>query len=505
MTPLAQIVLVVCSGLGLTAAFPTWNLHLLAWLNLAPFLVVISKVSPGRGLALGWCAGFVFFSTLLQWLIHTMTTYSTLSLPLAFLVLFGLAATLGAYVALFGWAQALLCRRLGPDGLLLAAPLWVGIEWLRGHLFTGFPWGLLGYSQYAQLPLIQIAAWTGVYGVSFLLVLVNSSLSLALLRGWQGGLKIGGPVAFLGLALALSIGAWRLSGVSVPDFPVAIVQGSIDQAVKWSPSFQRATMNIYLGLTRRAAASRPRLIVWPEAAAPYFLSREPMVTREIASLAASAEVPIVVGALEVGRRDGGLTYFNSAFLVSGSDGIVARYDKMHLVPFGEYVPLKRLLFFVEAVAAEIGDFTPGERPVVFDRAGGRFGVVICYEGIFPELFREFVRGGAEFMVNITNDAWFGRTSGPIQHLTMIPFRAVENGVAVVRAANTGVSAIIEPSGEIRERLGLFERGQMAGRIPLRQVTTFYTRYGDLFAWGCLGVGAGALGWLGVDRGRRRRC
>lgn len=501
---LVPVVLAVCSGLALTAAFPTWDFDLLAWVALTPLLAALSRVSPVQGLGLGWCAGFVFFSTLLPWLTHTMTTYSTLSLPLALLVLFGLAATLGGYVALFSWAQTLLCRRLGPDGLLLAPPLWVAIEWLRGHLFTGFPWGLLGYSQYGELRLIQIAAWTGVYGISFLLVLVNATVALAVVQGWRG-LKVGGALTLVALALTLSIGTWRLPGASPSTFPVAVAQGSIDQSVKWSPSYQRATMEIYAGLTRQAAASRPRLVVWPETAAPYFLSREPAVTAEISSLAAFTGAPILVGALEVERRPESATYFNSAFLVTASDGIGSRYDKMHLVPFGEYVPLKRLLFFVEAIAAEIGDFTPGSRPLVFDGAGHRFGVVICYEGIFPELFREFVGGGAEFMVNITNDGWFGRTSGPIQHLTMMPFRAVENNVAVVRAANTGVSAFIGPSGEIRERLGLFERGQMVGRIPLRRGVTFYTRYGDVFAWTCLGVGAALTAWAGWNRRRRREC
>ena len=499
-----QIVLAVCSGLALSGSFPNWGFHLLAWLALAPLLAVLASVPVRRGVLLGWCTGFVFFSTLLPWLIHTMTTYSTLSIPLAGLVLSALTITLGGYVALFAWAQGFLCSCLGARGLLLAAPLWVGLEWLRGHLFTGFPWGLLGYSQYAQLPLIQVAAWTGVYGVSFLLVLVNSVVALGLVRDWRS-VKVGGLLALCLLALTLGVGASRLRREAEPTFPVAVIQGSIDQAVKWSPAFQRTTMEIYDDLTRRAAPSSPALVVWPETAAPYFLRWEPGVTADLSRLARAAGAPLLVGALHLERRDGSPRYFNSAFLITAEEGIAARYDKMHLVPFGEYVPLKRLLFFVEAIAAEIGDFTPGERPLVFDRAGSRFGVVICYEGIFPELFRQFVRGGAEFMVNITNDGWFGRTSGPIQHLTMIPFRAVENDVAVVRAANTGVSAIVAPSGRIQERLGLFERGGVNGRIPLRRSATFYTRYGDLFAWGCLGAGAVALARAGWDRRRRRPC
>jgi len=499
-----QIVLAVCSGLALTASFPTWDLDLLAWVALVPVLALSLQVSPVRAFGLGWCAGFVFFSTLLAWLIHTMTTYSTLSLPLAVLVLFALALVLAGYVALFAWVQALLCGKLGADALLLAPLVWVGLEWLRGQLFTGFPWGLLGYSQYRELPLIQVAAWTGVYGVSFLVVLVNAAVALTLVTGGRG-LKRGVPPALVALALALGLGAWRLGAEAPPTFSVAIAQGSIDQAVKWNPAFQRATMETYRELTLKAHGGRPELVVWPETAAPYFLSREPAVAAELASLAGSVGASILVGALEVELRDGKPIYLNSAFLVT-TDGIAGRYDKIHLVPFGEYVPLKRLLFFVEAIAAEIGDFTPGAGPLVFDRGDGRFGVVICYEGIFPELFRKFVQSGAEFMVNITNDGWFGRTSGPIQHLTMIPFRAVENGVAVVRAANTGVSTIIEPSGRIREQLGLFERGHLVGRIPLRRGTTFYTRYGDVFAWACLGSAAGLLAWVTRQPpGRVRAC
>ena len=231
---------------------------------------------------------------------------------------------------------------------------------------------------------------------------------------------------------------------------------------------------------------------------PAYLRHEPQVLGGLVDLAAAVETPLLVGALDA-TTDGLAThYLNSAFLVT-PEGVRARYDKMHLVPFGEYVPLKRLLFFVEAIAAEIGDFTPGRDLVVFPLAGAPFGTVICYEVIFPNLFRQFVREGASFMVNITNDAWFGDSGGPLQHVAMVPLRAVENGVAVARAANTGVSALVAPSGAIVEELSLGRRGFLRGEVPLRRGGTFYTRHGDLFAYTMAAVSAMAL----LAAGRRR--
>jgi apolipoprotein N-acyltransferase len=201
------------------------------------------------------------------------------------------------------------------------------------------------------------------------------------------------------------------------------------------------------------------------------------------------------------ETDGGrVRYLNSAFFLDSS-GLRGRYDKMHLVPFGEYVPLKRLLFFVEAIAAEIGDFTPGRQVAIFPMEGSPFGTVVCYEVIFPGLFRRFVAEGASFMTNITNDAWFGDSGGPLQHLQMVPLRAVENDIAIVRAANTGVSALVLPSGRIQSVLPLGTRGTLTGDVPLRRATTFYTRFGDVFAYACAAVSAGALA-AGVAAGRR---
>lgn len=496
---LIRIGLPIACGFLLHLAYPAADWDLLAWLSLAPLLLFALDADPGRAFGVGWLAGLAFFLPLLRWLTHTMTTYSTLPLPLALLVLLGLAAYLALYWGAVAWALARLAIRFGARALWAAPVLWVAAELARAHLLTGFPWGLLGYSQYRRLALIQVAAWTGVYGVSFLVALVNAALAWALVQG-RRGLVVAAVVVAVAVGGAAALGAERLRRAPQPSFPVAIAQGSIDQAVKWEKAYQAKTLEIYRDLTTEVRG-RPRLLVWPETAVPAYVRLEPWVLGWLTELAARTETPLLVGAPDAERTDGGTRYSNSAFLMTAR-GVAARYDKIHLVPFGEYVPLKGVLFFVQAIAAEIGDFSPGREVTVFPLEAAPFGVVICYEVIFPDLFRRFVAGGARFMVNITNDGWFGRSSGPLQHLAMVPFRAVENGVAVVRAANTGVSAVTEPTGRIGPRLGLFERGVVEAAIPLREGVTFYTRFGDLFAYGCA---LGGLALLGASlRGPRRR-
>jgi apolipoprotein N-acyltransferase len=348
------------------------------------------------------------------------------------------------------------------------------------------------------LLLIQIAAWTGVYGVSALLALVNAALAWAAVeRRWQAAVTAG-AVVLVAVGGAALVGRAQLGPADAPTRSVAIVQGNIPQAVKWDAAFRAQTFEIYGQLTR-AAAPGSRLIVWPEAAVPAYLRFEPGAMTWLTDLAASVRVPLLVGAPDAepdGRR---ARYLNSAFLVEAA-GLRGRYDKMHLVPFGEYVPLKRLLFFVDAIAAEIGDFTPGREATLFQLEGTPFGTVICYEVIFPDLFRRFVAGGASFMTNITNDAWFGDSGGPLQHLQMVPLRAVENRVAIVRAANTGVSALVLPTGAIQSTLPLGTRGTLRAAVPLRQGATFYTRFGDVFALACAAVtGAAILGGLAAGR------
>jgi apolipoprotein N-acyltransferase len=418
---------------------------------------------------------------------------------LAVLVLLALAGYLALFWGGVAWALAWLRTRLGAWVLWLAPALWVAAELARAHLLSGFPWGLLGYVPSRRLLVIQIAAWTGVYGVSALLVLVNTALAwTAVERRWRAA-AAAALLSAAGVGGAVLIGRTQLASRDGPTLTVAVVQGNISQAVKWDAGFRAETFRIYGELTR-AAAPGSRLVVWPEAAVPAYLRFEPGAMRWLTELAAAVRVPLLVGAPDAEPEGRGVRYLNSAFLVE-TTGVRARYDKMHLVPFGEYVPLKRLLFFVEAIAAEIGDFTPGRQAAVLPLEGTPFGTVICYEVIFPDLFRQFVAGGASFMANITNDAWFGESGGPLQHLAMVPLRAVENRIAIVRAANTGVSAFVLPSGAIQTTLPLGARGTLRAQVPLRGGETFYTRFGDVFAYACAAVSGAALAG-GFAAGRR---
>jgi apolipoprotein N-acyltransferase len=283
---------------------------------------------------------------------------------------------------------------------------------------------------------------------------------------------------------------------------VGLLQGNIDQSVKWDRRHQADTLDIYERLARQAAAARPSLIVWPETAVPFFLRREPELGPRVRALAAETGVPMLMGSPDVGED--GLLY-NSAFLVGTDERLLGRYDKRHLVPFGEYVPLRQVFFFLDKLVTGIGDFGRGHAATVFDTGRGRFSVMICYEVIFPAEVRDFTRAGAQFLVNITNDAWFGRSGAPYQHLAMAAVRAVENGTYLVRAANTGITAIIAPSGEILRETPLFTEAAMTGTIRLRQGQTPYSRYGDVFAWGCVFcVVAGCLLLLGAPWGTGNR-
>jgi apolipoprotein N-acyltransferase len=492
----------VAAGLALALAYPNFEFTALAWTGLTPVIVIAAWRGPAAAFAWGALAGVLFFFTLLSWLNFTFSVYSAIPAPLVYVPTLALAAYCGLYVALFAAAVAYLAGRRSPFWALACAPfIWVAGEWVRGHLFGGFPWGLLGYSQYRELRVIQIAELGGVYAVSFVVVAANAALAgLFVLPGRQAlvGLVSGGVL----VVATLGFGAARLAQTAsgeVPEVKVGIMQPAIEQPLKFDPNHAAQTLGIYLELTRRAARDEPQLLVWPETAMPGALRREPGLQRLLAELVTTLGMPLLVGSIDVsdGRP---VQYRNSAFLVT-ERGIAERYDKIQLVPFGEYVPLSSLLGFVRGWAEFIADLEPGARPVVFSGPPAPFGVVICYEGIFPELVREFVKDGARFMVNMTNDAWFGRTSGPAQHLAMYPLRAVEHRTAVVRAANTGISALIAPSGRILRRLPLFERGTLTDRVPLRARTTLYTRWGDWLAWLSLAVTAGALG---AARGRGSR-
>lgn len=496
--------LAVVSGVLLALSFPRFDLGPLAFGALVPLLVVLDGVPSLQGTYLGIVTGLVCYLITIPWVVHTMGTYGGLPLPLSLILLIALSLYLALYVGVFAYGVTRLSARKGLGYLAGTAAIWVSLEYLRTFLLTGFPWNLLGYTQYRNLSVIKIASVTGVYGVSFLLVLANAGIALACLHFRQGGRQAWLPISGIGFLLMgtvlFSNGQAASAAARAGGIRVSVVQGNIDQSVKWDPTFRDRTIAIYGRLTREAGRQSD-LIIWPEAAVPFFLGDGGPSSQEVVALAREVQSYLLVGSPDR-VTDTSPRYFNSAFLISPEGKIVQKYDKMHLVPFGEYVPLKTLLFFVEKMATGIGDFSPGQAFTVFEVPRGRFGVLICFEVIFPDQVRRYVRAGAGFLVNITNDAWFGRSSAPYQHLSMATLRAVENGVYLVRAANTGISALITPTGQILKQSDLFVEAVFSEAVTPGKAGTLYTRYGDVFAWGCVFMSVGVLAPVG-RRGRRK--
>jgi apolipoprotein N-acyltransferase len=487
---LPRAVVLALAATGMALAFPRTDWEGVVWVVLAPLLVTAVSRPSRAALGWGWFFGTLFFLVLLRWLDFTFRTYSDIPWPLTWAPTLALSAYCGLYVGAVAAAVSWLARRSIAWALGASPFLWVGGEWIRGHLFGGFPWGFLGYSQYLRLPVIQIAELGGVYGVSLVIVAVNAALAGCLVLSRRSAL---GGVALAGVVLGgtLVFGIWRLGApLSSGEATVAIMQPSIEQPLKFEPGHAAKTVEIYVSLTQRAGAEHPDLIVWPETALPTVLRRDTEMLRTLGALSGAVRAPLLVGSIDA---DGATPpkLHNTAFLLT-ERGIVERYDKIHLVPFGEFVPLAGIIGFVRGWAEFIAELEPGSRASVFSGPPAPFAVVICYEGIFPELVREFVKGGARLIVNMTNDAWFGRTSGPWQHLAMYPFRAVEHRVAVVRAANTGVSAFIAPTGQIVRQVPLYERTALTERVPLRAGETVYSRFGDWLAYLALAVSGASL-------------
>jgi apolipoprotein N-acyltransferase len=503
-----RVLLALAAGLLLALAFPSADVSVLAWIAFVPLLWATVELSPGRAFRIGWLSGFAFYLATLYWVINPISGYTSAPLALAVLALLLMAAVLAAYTGAFV-AGLRLGERAGVGVVLVAPPLWVALEWLRSYFFIGFPWVALGYSQYRNHNLIQFAEVTGVYGVSALVVLFNAVIfdvlrrrtaadrrrqvwTLALLTGLMVALPVAGHQRVA--ALRRTPAAGRLT--------VGLVQGNIDQGQKWDPAFQDAALDRYESLTVDARRGGAELVVWPETAAPFYFQAEGEQRDRLLRLPAAAGVDLLFGspAFEYDGADG-LRLLNRAYLVRRDGEVAGSYDKLRLVPFGEYVPFQQVLFFVDKIVEGVGDFAAGRGPAVLALPQGRFGVLICYEGIFPDLSRALVARGADFLVNITNDAWFGNTSAPHQHLAMVTLRAIENRVPIVRVANTGVSAIVDVDGRIRWQTGLFETAVRADTVQWPGVRTVYTRVGDVFAALC-GLAVAVAAGHALRRGRR---
>ncbi len=485
-----DLLLSLLSGILLFLSFPNFDLEFLAWFALVPLFYAIDGKTRSLSFKLGFLTGIVSFLGILYWIVVAVHTYGNIPLIPSVLILFLLVGYLSLFIGAFTFLTRLLQMRLGVQTFLFTPVLWVGLEYLRSILLTGFPWANLGYSQYLNLPFIQMADITGAYGLSFVILLVNATL-FSILRQWPKKIfpyKEAIPTVILLLGF-LFYGYVRMGIVDRqiaqnPPLKVGLVQGNIDQSIKWDKDFQLETLKIYDELSLKVAGDKPDLIIWPETATPFFFQDAKEYQPLVIDIPKKTNAFLLFGSPSYKIEKGKVNHYNSAYLVSPSGEIVGKYDKIHLVPFGEYVPLQDLLFFIGSLGEGIGDFKSGKEIYAFSLPHDKFGVLICFEIIFPDLCRKFVKRGANFLVTITNDAWFGRTSAPYQHFSIATFRAVENHVFIARAANTGITGIIDPKGKIQKGGGIFKREAMNGMIRLSNRKTFYTLYGDIFAWAC---------------------
>ena len=472
------------SGLLLAAAFPRPDLFPLAWVALIPLLLVMRR----RPFAAGFTAGLVFFAVVLYWLNIVMTTYGGLPLPLSLLAYLFLLAYLAVYFGLATWLSCRLETVLKLPYLVTLAPIWVALEYLRGWLFTGFPWAIIGYSQQNFSLAIQSSDVTGVYGVSLMLVVVNCAIAGVLVAP-RSRLAWLGVVATCVISIShFGYGFWRESQPleqRAEQLRVALIQGNIDQGQKWAPENRHSSIDRYQQLSVQAMKDHPDLIIWPEAATPFFLQDQSDLATQVKELPERLNASLLLGSPSYQLLPSGeYQYFNSAFLYSSTGKKLGRSDKIHLVPFGEYVPLESILSFIDKLVVGVGDFSPGRvQPLPLN--GHTLGVLVCYEAIFPALAREYVQEGSSLLVNLTNDAWFGDSSAPYQLLAMTRFRAIENRIWIARAANTGISALISPAGRVTLSGPVFEPLQLSGSVGLGANATFYTRFGDVFAFICL--------------------
>lgn len=472
-----NLLLPIISGLCLTASFPPFSISYISFISLVPLFFSIQNKSTKDAFKQGYLAGLVHYLTLLYWIPYPITRYGNMSLYASMVPYLLLCGYLSLFPATFCW----LCRsKVDRHAIITYPAYWIITEFVRSKILTGFPWCLLGYSQYKNIHIIQIADVTGVYGLSYLIMMINVSIYHVLKRRIS---KI--ELVFVGVTLLFvyGYGAYKLNKhIKGKEIKTAIIQGNIDQSIKWNPSYQRKTIEIYLELTRSCYPYKPKLIIWPETAMPFFFQDNGVFANMILKVPKESGASLLFGSPAYSIHGKKIKYYNRAYFISYGHTPIF-YDKVHLVPFGEYVPLKRILFFLHRLVPGAGDFYPGHsiRPLRISNIS--IGPMICFEAIFPEIARTHVKKGANVLVNITNDAWFGRTSAPYQHLIMSVFRAVENRRALIRAANTGISAFIDPYGRIIKKSHLFKREILLSKISLiNDHKSFYTCYGNIFLY-----------------------
>lgn len=480
------------SALLLVLSFAPINLFFLAWFSFIPLFYFLYRAPDYKTVFKGGLVfGFLYFLGNVYWIYHSLYYYGNLPLSLSYIIVCLLAFYLALYPAVFSLIYKNLLKNNLPTSFY-APFIWVSLEVLRTYILTGFPWAIVGYSQYKFLLLAQISDITGIYGVSYLVLLFNSFVfDLWLFKELKSNYPLL-PYTPMVITIFLVISVFIFSifygykRINEPEngnsFSVAVVQGSIPQNEKWDFKKVNEILSIYKNLSLKAKESNAQLIVWPETAVPFVFEKNKYFTNDLVNFVKSENIYLLFGSIMERQPD---QYTNSAVLIDRNGVIAYYYDKIHLVPFGEYVPLRKILFFINKLTVGIGDYQPGNSFHLGITPFGKFATLICYEIIFPEQVRKFYQKGGNFIVNITNDGWFGNTSGPYQHFSMAVFRAIENRKPLIRAANSGISGFIDSKGRIINKTKLFERTYLSTEIKANDKISFYTKYGDIFAYFCV--------------------
>jgi apolipoprotein N-acyltransferase len=484
-----KIALAVLSGLLIFLCFPKYGTGIFAWVALIPLFFAVQDAHPREAFNIGFLTGFVAHVGILYWIAYVVVQCGYLPIYIGIAAMLLLSSYLSFYTAFFALAITFLRGKRMP--LILWAPLvWTLLDYARSHLLTGFPWEYLARSQYLYTRVIQISDVTGTYGITFLIVLINTVVYDLLSRRFRRRYLIAESfAASFVLAAIIAYGHVRIEDVEEPlknarSLDVTLVQGNIDKNLKWNSRYQLQTIDIYRSPSLQFAPSPGGLIVWPETAAPFSFQQRDAMQSAVVDIAVASRSALLVGSPGYEGQGDSISYMNSAFLLRPDGTLSGRYDKVHLVPYDEYVPLRNLFPFTGKLVAGVGDFTSGKGYYPLTIGDHRLGVLICYEGIFPEAASEYKRRNAELLVNITDDAWFGRTSAPYQHLSITVFRAIENRLYLVRAANTGICTIIDPTGKILSRTGIFESTTLKGDVKMIDEKIFYAAYSDVFVYLC---------------------
>lgn len=524
--PNAWLLTLLSAGLQILI-FPLPNMYMLGWVAITPLLVALLRAQqpetlqlkagmkllpakPLQAFLLAYVCGIIWYGGTCYWIYPTMRHYGGVNAPAAVGSLILFCLYLAIYHGVFGLLISFLAgnRPFSRRALLLSPVAWVAVELARTRI-SGFPWDLLGITQVDNIPMSQIATVTGVYGLSFEIMVVNAALAAAFLIGREKRRTL--LWASIIAAAALQAGrfvpapAWAVQA----DKVAALVQANVPilEGADWTRDYFQSTLHdltqesllpFASSSSNSSKVQPPDLIVWPESPAPFYGS-DPTFREAISNLARQANAWVLAGSIGIRNAtqnpETASQIYNSAALVSPQGEMVSRYDKIHLVPFGEYVPFKRMFSFAGGLTKEVGDFSAGRSRAPLDAGGAKLGVFICYESIFPDEIRQFAAQGAQVLVNVSNDGWYGDSGAYAQHLKQARMRAVENARWLLRDTNTGVTAFIDPLGRIVASAPRKTRTVLAANYALLTATTFYTRHGDWFAWLCAIICVAALASL----------